>query len=129
MIARIDQEAYRLPNGRYDYAAYDLARVQNGDFCSSCLSWLVAPKGFPELCYDCKSMKEDLDEVSHDEYLRCPFCREEEEVCYMEDYSLYQDGPHEITCTNCGKEYEITTNVSYSFVSPAICKEESDTNT
>lgn len=43
----------------------------------------------------------------------CPHCGEYFEV--YDDYELYTDGDHDMTCPECGKNFVLTTSVSYSF--------------
>lgn len=75
----------------------------------------------PNPCYYCRNLRDNPEEAEHPRCIRCPYCRYIEEVvpdgdrCY-----LYEDEEHDVECTECGKEYQITTHVSYSFESRAI---------
>ncbi len=58
---------------------------------------------------------EDADTFSTD-YVVCPYCG----YAYMtnlgyEDFpEIYEDGDHDMTCDNCGKDFVLETTVSYS---------------
>lgn len=42
------------------------------------------------------------------------------EVCHLDNYTLYEDGDHDVFCEDCGHEFMVTTYVSYSFCSPGL---------
>lgn len=130
MTSLIDINRYKDSEDNVDWKAYRAARIANGEICTSCGGFIIWNKGYPDTCYDCKQMVKDLGEVSHEDYIRCPRCRNQVNIAYEEDYSLYQDGEHKVTCSECDYEYEITTHISFSFTSPAIIdKDASDANT
>lgn len=59
-------------------------------------------------------------EVDHDYRIRCPFCQGQWNPFDHEDYSLFEDGDHTTTCPECGKSFDVVTNVSFSFTSPPL---------
>lgn len=115
-------------DGRVDWTAFNAARKQAGECCSRCESPLIAPlfvpkpEPAPRLCYSCRDLDEDLGEVDSDDFIRCPHCREQSRVHDGENYSMFEDGEHEVSCDSCGKDFTVSTSVSYSFSSPAIVK-------
>lgn len=76
------------------------------------------------ICYKCreKEYAEELKEqilsgetdcTDCEDNIYCPWCGDRYEI--DEEYELYTDGGHDLTCYHCGKKFEVTTNVSYSF--------------
>ena len=78
------------------------------------------------MCYDCKSLENDKNEVEHDHFVRCPHCRVAFDPIGDEGYEFYHDGEHEIYCHECDKQFTFITHVSFSFESPALEGEKSD---
>jgi DNA-directed RNA polymerase subunit RPC12/RpoP len=106
------------PDGRVDWDAYRAAQRANGDRCFVCGATILFGPGHLDRCNACKALDEDRDEVTHDDFVRCPKCRHTMNV--REEYDLFQDGTHELACDECGHEFEVTTVVSYSFRSPEL---------
>lgn len=119
---------YKKEDGSTDWAAYRQAQRANGETCSQCDTYIVHSKGHESLCYDCKSLSKK-DECSHETYIRCPYCQELRDIRYSEEYEIFHDGEHEVQCYKCNKKFEITTYVSYEFLSPPIIKEETEEST
>ncbi len=69
-------------------------------------------------------MADDSTDVTHGNLLRCPHCRGTQDV--TEEEGIYEEGEHSIWCDHCEKEYEIGTDVSYTFISPALESEAHD---
>lgn len=75
-------------------------------------------------CYSCKT-KEYQSELSEqiksgesdstvcEDEIYCPYCGEIYEI--SDDYDLYDEGEHEIECSECERKFTVNTNVSYSF--------------
>lgn len=74
-----------------------------------------ADNGF---CDDCDAMHSTTDEVESKSVTRCPACGEVHIVDYGD--RLYEEGEHEIYCGHCDNQYPVRTEVSYTFVSPAM---------
>lgn len=62
----------------------------------------------------------EIDCTDCEDNIYCPWCGERYEI--DNEYSLYVDGSHDVTCYNCSKKFEVTTNVSYSFDTERIVK-------
>lgn len=124
-------EEYKRVDGTYNWdalhaaeAAYKRQRVADGTLCSRCGRYanLLSSDvpGYERLCYDCKNLRDDADEVSSDNDVRCPECGHiQEAVADCDDSDRYAEGEHSVTCSECEHEYTIETQVSYSFTSPA----------
>lgn len=54
---------------------------------------------------------------------KCPHCDAVMDIDDNELYDLYRDGDHEMECTYCEKEIQVTTNVEYTF---STCKKEEE---
>lgn len=65
-----------------------------------------------------------IGEVSHGDYIRCPACGSRIVVHDGDSYELLSDGEHEVMCNECEFEFEITTDVTYAFTSPARLEKE-----
>ena len=76
------------------------------------------------MCFECSELDRDKDKVSHSNLIRCPKCKHQENVSEGDQYDLFGDGEHDVTCGECGHEYEISTWVSYTFKSPPLLAEE-----
>lgn len=72
------------------------------------------------VCPDCFSMNESIEEVEHDLLIRCPNCVEHFHADDHCDYSIFEEGEHNIYCPACEYKFKITTKVEYSFVSPEL---------
>ena len=118
----IHLDNFKLQDGDYDWIAYRNAQKNNGEICTSCGAFIVRlfkDTGHPDRCESCKAIDTNKEEVTHDSFIRCPACGETMNVMDMECGDLYQDGEHGVCCNSCEQEFEIITNVSYSFKSPA----------
>ena len=133
---------FKKPNGDIDWTAYHEAEVQAGERCMKCRSHIFASmfRGIfggkdreygPQLCGSCKSLTDDEDhEVTHDDYIRCPHCGHLDQISDWDcDYyrEKYEDGEHTVYCSECEKEYEITTHCSFSYTSPPMEKKDGTT--
>ncbi len=124
-----DMDDYRKPGGSFDWKAYNAACVADGSHCRTCGRYML-PNIFkhtatgPRECGSCVSLREDLEEVTDDNKVRCPECRHTYDLTtYMSEnahYDGYQEGEHNVDCPQCEKTFTITTHVSYSFTSPAL---------
>jgi hypothetical protein len=64
----------------------------------------------------------------------CPHCGSAQNVQRNEWWSLYEEGEHEVTCTNCDNDFNVSTRVSYSFntdeqpepASPSVAQERQE---
>jgi DNA-directed RNA polymerase subunit M/transcription elongation factor TFIIS len=99
-------------------------RLLRGGWCYVCGAYLLLAKGYRDQCHPCRDMAEDAEEVTHDSRIRCPKCKHVESVSDGDNYDLYGDGEHEVSCGACGYEYEVSTSVSYSFQSPALIESD-----
>lgn len=122
----ISIDDFQKEDGTTDWDAYNAAdkeeksiEVDNGECCSDCGKYIFPARGYPVLCGDCKSLKRDTEAVTHNQFIRCPECRETTAVD-DDHYDLFEDGGHDVCCQNCDADFRIITHVSYSFESPAI---------
>jgi hypothetical protein len=99
--------------------------VDNGQWCYRCghiASYLSAP-GYRKLCSSCENLDLDKGEVTSGTYIRCPKCGHQFNPFETEEYHVFEDGEHEVTCGSCDHTFEVTTSVSYTFASPARVEE------
>lgn len=124
MSKRVLWEDFKQADGSTDWRAYNAAKLANGERCRTCDAGIFPvfsePVGYPTECNDCKALTSDAGEVSHDELIRCPKCRDTWSPRDSEDYDAYSDGEHELTCDDCGHRFTISTHVSFSFESPPL---------
>jgi len=122
---------FKNEDGSFDWTAYGAAkkaekeeRKKSGKECYQCGAYIIfGGKGYRELCYDCRLLRDDTSETTSDNYIRCPKCKGLSLVHDGDHYDLYEEGEHDITCLDCGHEYQIETSVTYSFQSPAVLGE------
>ena len=87
-------------------------------------------------CYSCKKKQyigrqqanirsgEDDDTFSSDGIF-CPWCGEFfEDDLYDTFDDVYEEGEHEQTCPECGKKFNLTVNVSYSYETERLDNDE-----
>jgi len=114
---------FKQPDGNTDWSAYTKAQVASGERCSKCGSYILFGSGYPQECSPCKHLQDDKDEVTHDDLVRCPACGRTFDP-RGDDYEVYSEGENDVTCPSCEREFTITTEVSYSFTSPARLEEK-----
>jgi hypothetical protein len=124
----IDFKSFKKPGGNTDWTAYRGAQVAAGEVCQKChqhiFSFFGIPTAGPRLCGECKALAEDAGEVNSSSYVRCPACGHQMGTNGF-DGELHSDGTHDVSCGECDHDFEVTTNVSFSFESPArLAKEE-----
>ena len=124
----INFEDYKKEDGSIDWKRYDEAKVLNGQKCYKCGSYIssVSNSGFKSLCYECKNLETNTEEVNHSNLIRCPSCRYSWDLLETSDYDFYTDGEHNVECPECEFEFEIVTHVSYSFDSPELIKNDEE---
>lgn len=115
MVSMKDHEDEK---GNLNWETYRAAQKQEGEVCMTCGAYLVIGKGHPQNCLQC-SDAEKPDELRHDKFLRCPLCGETWNPSDAEDYEVYEDGEHDVTCQHCDFEFRVQTHVSWTFTSPA----------
>ncbi len=116
---------YETEDGQTDWTAYDAAKKEAGETCLKCGSFILFSKGHPTECRICKDLTEDMDEVTHSDYIRCPHCREQINM-HDDMWEYYEEGEHNVSCHNCGKDFEISTHVKHTFTSPAIVDKDKE---
>lgn len=120
----ISIDDYKKADGHIDWSAYRRAKVDAGDECRKCGSYILfGGKGYPTTCRDCDRLEEDKGEVWHDSSVRCPKCRHVMDVSGSELYELYEEGEHEISCRSCDHDFTVNTRVEHSFESPELIPE------
>ena len=117
--------------GNVDWDAYHKHQVDVGDICMTCGTWMLNLNLFgnkrepaPQDCSDCRDIKASDDEVTHDNYVRCPKCKHRWNPGDCDDYQFYAEGEHEAWCGECDHKFEISTHVKYTFTSPPLVKED-----
>ena len=129
MTKAISPENYRTKKAPFsedlfiDGEAVFKARIANGEMCPRCFRHNITnrePTGTPTECYDCAQAAADDSAINMDEKVRCPECRHIFDPAANEMYAALDDGEHEITCPECGEDFEITTSVSRDYDSPAM---------
>ena len=118
-----------LSNG--DYLA-ELRRkrqeeTDRGEYCCRCGAWIFFPKppGYRRECSDCKALHGQA-ETAHKKFIRCPGCGHTWDPFEEGSSGVFEDGPHDVSCEDCGHEFKVTTRVSYVFTSPERVDPESD---
>ena len=114
--------SYKDEKGEIDWKAYRQAQIDQGDKCYKCETYISFGKGYRSLCHECMSLN-NKEETSHSSYIRCPKCKTTWEPRDSDDFEFYTDGDHEVTCSECDHEFQITTYVSYTFHSPELIEE------
>lgn len=71
-------------------------------------------------CSDCRSIKENGD-IQMDSSVRCPSCRH---VMCVSELEIWDEGDHDVSCDDCGHDFEVNTSVSYTFSSPKMLDTE-----
>jgi len=49
--------------------------------------------------------------------IKCPYCKQEQEVCHDDGFGYEEDVLHEIECCRCEKRFIFTTSISYYYSS------------
>ena len=82
------------------------------DFCYSC----EKENAKNSIVQAIKDGEEDVDTGSSD-YVICPYCGETLETCYgYEDFpELYEEGEHEIECTECKNNFIMESSCSWYY--------------
>lgn len=115
-------------DGETDWQGYRKAQLDSGERCRLCDDIIVfGPRGAPRLCVSCQDLAEP-EEMYHEKFIRCPKCGHHWEPYSCEEPELFGDGEHEVSCSQCGHEFEVSTEVSFCFYSPAMEKSD-DTKT
>lgn len=77
-----------------------------------------------DLCYSCKIQEynkitsenlrsSEMTSTTCEDEIFCPWCGEIYNI--DDEYELYGEGEHDLTCHHCDKEFSVETNVTYSF--------------
>lgn len=107
-------------NGIVDWNALEQARINAGESCYSCRRFVLFGGPGRSLCGSCKSIRDDSGEITHHSSFRCPYCHHTSTVSDSEQYELYEEGEHEVGCSNCNKDFTVSTAIQYTFTSPAL---------
>ena len=121
----VKMDDYEKEDGDIDWSSYRAAEIANGERCKKCNSYISFPKGCPGECYECKNILKD-EELSHDTFIRCPYCKNTWDPSNDDDGSIWSDGEHNVWCSECDKDFEMSTHVSFTFVSPKIKDENNN---
>lgn len=116
---------YKDAEGNIDWQSYDAAQIASGEKCRKCGKLIYPGKGYESSCYDCDSLYSGRSST-HDQFIRCPKCGESWNPCDHEDYSVYEEGEHEVWCHHCEHTFKVSTTVSYNFDSGSMLDDEED---
>ncbi len=116
--------SFEKEDGSIDWAGYQKAKIDNGERCYQCSSFILFANGYKRLCARCNEMQSIEGMVTHNNRVRCPKCRKEMGVQDYELYELYEEGEHLISCQNCDCDFNVETEVNYTFKSPELLREE-----
>lgn len=117
MLDFVKIDDHKKSDGSIDWTSYDAARIKTGERCLKCGACIAFPKGYESFCSDCRCLTSDNSEVSHQRLIRCPKCS----LSFKpsdDDYDLYSEGEHKVSCPYCEHDFEISVRVEYTFVSP-----------
>jgi hypothetical protein len=117
---------YQKPDGEIDWNAYRAAKIENGQQCYRCESFLIPARGYRALCSSCNTLATDPRAVTHSRLIRCPKCGEQSDAEHRWESGIHGDGEHAIGCYECEHEFTVKTFVSYLFESPARLPEETE---
>lgn len=107
-------------NQRVNVGKYRQALRDAGEACNSCNGFISHPNGSPTVCYNCRTLS-SREQMANDQCVRCPNCGHEFNVWQHTDYYLLWDsGTHPVECTECNTQFDIQTQITYTFVSPAM---------
>lgn len=121
---RIDD--HKKTDGSIDWSAYNAAKKRNGESCQKCGAYIVlGGGGSPRTCHSCERLLKD-EEITHDKFIRCPKCKKLWSPYDCEQYEVFTDGEHEISCYECDHTFEVSTHLSFSFTSPELITEDSE---
>lgn len=122
----ISMSSFEKEDGSVDWAAYQKAKIDNGEKCYQCYSLILFANGSQRLCANCLEMRSVESSVSHSNRVRCPKCRKVMGIQDYELYELYEEGEHLVSCQGCDHDFKVETEVNYSFKSPELLKEEEE---
>lgn len=111
---KMDQ--FRNEDGSTNWPEYLKAQLKNGEVCTKCRTVLYPPTGSERMCSSCADLYSDTGEVSHDDYIRCPSCGGIETVDF--ESGVYDPGENKAYCPECGYEYTVQTEITFTFTSP-----------
>jgi DNA-directed RNA polymerase subunit RPC12/RpoP len=114
--------------GNLDWASYRAAQVANGEKCRKCGDHIMsfgADSFGPRSCSSCQQMG-GTEEAIHPSLVRCPKCGETWNPVEGENFELFSDGEHDVSCHECGHDFIVSTRVSFSFTSPERLPEEDE---
>jgi len=115
-------------NGEMCWDLYTQAKIDAGEICYQCNRHLTfnKNKGARTLCSSCKALQDSKNSISHDTYIRCPKCTTSYLPDAFKEYSIFEEGEHDVDCPKCNYFFIIETKISYSFESPALDEDDFD---
>jgi NMD protein affecting ribosome stability and mRNA decay len=120
----LSAEDFVTADGSTDWAAYRQAQIEEGRLCYKCGGYILLGKRVGRaLCADCQILSAKDTAVQHPIFVRCPECGHTWNPGDEDDYSVYEDGEHEVACGVCDHNFEISTTVRYTFESPERVQE------
>lgn len=117
--------AFTDATGKIDWEALRRAEIEAGESCYQCRGMIFPPKGRSSLCNPCRLMREEEGEVDHGSRLRCPKCGHLWKV-EREEGDIHSEGSHEVCCPECDHEFEVVTEVSFSWRSPGLIERKDE---
>lgn len=112
-------------DGEINWETYHAAESANGEKCRQCGKFILFATGHPTSCDDCKGLDahSTTQDADHGKFVRCPACGHTMDT-NDEMHELYEEGEHEVYCGACDYQFEISTQVSFTFTSPPMLAEE-----
>lgn len=110
----ISFEDHKDAEGKINWQSYDAAQITAGEKCRKCRKLIYPGKGYETSCYDCQSLSDGVSSV-HSRFIRCPKCHTTWDPYESEDYNVFEEGEHEVWCSECEHEFVVSTTVSFSF--------------
>ena len=49
------------------------------------------------------------------DYIECPYCGSDNEICHDDGYGYEEDEPHQTVCSECDKNFVFYTEISFSY--------------
>lgn len=125
-----DIDKYKDEKGNVNWKAFYQAEIDDGEVCSGCRRYIYrisTPTG-PQKCHSCKALDDNKDEVRHESMIRCPSCGHQTDIINdcseAAEYDELEEGEHAVTCEKCELEFDIKTEISFTFTSPPFVGEK-----
>ena len=117
-------DEFKKDDDTIDWQALEEARIKSGEACSQCKSFILFPTGTETKCGNCQEFDESKESVEHGTLVRCPSCKHQWDIeryfSSNAEYDIFEEGEHNIICPECEHEFEVTTKILRSYISPEL---------